>query len=132
MALNLYQKQLGSSSPVTTLYRSILRELPAVLGIYDIDMDKREAVRGVKTHFLKNGFVADPRVKDMLVQKGYMELEETLMQWKQKAQLMRVFEGQDTTKFRGKVDVERGHVTVQEEFEAANGKKGKREGVRVL
>ena len=92
MALNLYQKQLGTAAPVTTLYRSILRELPAVLGIYDIDMDKRDAIRGVKQHFSKNGFVSDPRVKDMLVQKGYMELEETLMQWKQKAQLMRVFE----------------------------------------
>ena len=39
-----------------------------------------------------NATVKDEAVKFMLIEKGYMELEETLMQWKQKAQLMRVFE----------------------------------------
>ena len=34
----------------------------------------------------------------MLVNKGYMELEETLMHWKQKSHLMRVLEPLDAPK----------------------------------
>ena len=73
-------------------YRAIIKELPKVLSIYDVDLPIPLARSHVRSHFIQNAGVSDPRVKDMLVNKGYMELEETLMQWKQKAQLMRVFE----------------------------------------
>jgi hypothetical protein len=52
-----------------------------------------QAVSAIRGHFEKNSHVKDERVRSLLINKGYMELEETLMQWKQKAQLMRVFEG---------------------------------------
>ena len=63
-----------------------------MLSIYDLDIPLPLARAHIKSHFTQNDGVTDPRVVDMLVNKGYMELEETLMQWKQKAQLMRIFE----------------------------------------
>jgi len=51
-----------------------------------------------------------------------MELEETLMQWKQKAQLMRVFEGWELRHFKkSKVQPDNGlmgAMNAKEEYEA--------------
>jgi NADH dehydrogenase (ubiquinone) 1 alpha subcomplex subunit 6 len=44
----------------------------------------------VQVLFRKNAHLQDPVIVDMLVKKGYMELEETLMQWKQKTHLLRL------------------------------------------
>jgi len=82
----------GFEPPLTPNIYSFSQELPKVLSIYDIDIPVPQARLYVKEHFTQNSHIEDPRVIDMLVNKGYMELEETLMQWKQKAQLMRVFE----------------------------------------
>jgi len=54
------------------------------MSIYDIDMSTAEARAKIRSHFTANSHVKDERVKDILIAKGYMELEETLMQWKQK------------------------------------------------
>ncbi|CAM9380163.1 unnamed protein product [Heterosigma akashiwo] len=75
-------------SPVIQLYRSLLRELPRVLTIYDIDMSPSLARSRVAYHFRKNDHIQDERIIDILVTKGYMHMEETLMQWKQKTHLM--------------------------------------------
>lgn len=69
------------------------RELPRVLAIYDIDIPLREARDALRGHFHDNAFLRDETVTDMLVEKGYMELEETLLQHKQRSHLIRVFEG---------------------------------------
>jgi hypothetical protein len=80
-----------------------------VLIIYDIDMPIKEARFAVKYHFLKYKNLEDHRYVDvylsvfvcscvvcrvigLLMAKGYMELEETLMHWKQKTHLMRILE----------------------------------------
>ena len=49
-----------------------------------------QAIAGVRKEFDKNLSVVDPGVLNILVSKGYMELEETLMQFKQKTHLMRI------------------------------------------
>ena len=61
--------------------------------IYDIDIPIKEARAKLRGHFRKNGLVKDERVLGMLIEKGYMELEETLLQWKQRPHLIRAFEG---------------------------------------
>lgn len=49
--------------------------------------------------FRKNGHIRDPDVIEVLVGKGYMELEETVLQFKQKTHLMRLL-GAGTGRYR--------------------------------
>ena len=60
--------------------------------IYDVDMPKAEARKAINYHFRKHSSLKDGRVIGLLLAKGYMELEETLMQWKQKTHLLRILE----------------------------------------
>ena len=53
-------------------------------------MPLNEASSVLKEHFRRNGWVKDKVVIGLLVAKGYMELEETLLQHKQKTHLMRI------------------------------------------
>mmetsp|Transcript_11673 Transcript_11673/g.15234 ORF Transcript_11673/g.15234 Transcript_11673/m.15234 type:complete len:127 (-) Transcript_11673:8-388(-) len=86
-------RDLGLSSPAIGLYRSILKELPRVITIYDLDVSVLDARSTLRKQFDKNSQIEDEAVQTMLIEKGYMELEETLLMWKQKAQIMRLFEG---------------------------------------
>ena len=69
------------------------REIPRVLTLYDIDMTQGEAADAVRGLFHENAYVRDARVLDLLIEKGYMELEETLLQHKQRPHLLRLLEG---------------------------------------
>lgn len=60
--------------------------------IYDIDMPLKQARSAVNWHFRKHAYLKDGRVIGLLLAKGYMELEETLMQWKQRTHLLRVLD----------------------------------------
>ena len=80
-------------APVPTLYRAMIKEIPRVLTIYDLDLPISTARTGIRSLFQSNANIQDKRVVDMLVEKGYMELEETLLHYKQKPHLLRIFEG---------------------------------------
>eukprot|EP00566_Odontella_aurita_P025819 CAMPEP_0113537514 /NCGR_PEP_ID=MMETSP0015_2-20120614/6867_1 /TAXON_ID=2838 /ORGANISM="Odontella" /LENGTH=121 /DNA_ID=CAMNT_0000437015 /DNA_START=25 /DNA_END=390 /DNA_ORIENTATION=- /assembly_acc=CAM_ASM_000160 len=79
------------ANPAARLYRSICKEVPRVLTIYDIDLPISTARKSIREHFDKNDLVQDQRVREMLIERGYMELEETLLQHKQRSHLSRVF-----------------------------------------
>ncbi|RLN71287.1 hypothetical protein BBJ28_00023427 [Nothophytophthora sp. Chile5] len=82
----------AAASPAVTLYRYITKQVPRVLTLYDIPMEPSEARLTVQALFRKHADVKDPRVVDMLITKANMELEETLMQWKQKVHLLQLLE----------------------------------------
>ncbi len=63
--------------------------MPRVLTIYDIDTPLDEAQQSIRAQFQKYESVKDQRVVDMLIEKGYMDLEETLLQHKQRSHLLR-------------------------------------------
>ena len=83
---------IKSTNSVVNLYRSVIQELPRVMAIYDVDMPVKQARKAVKFHFEKHAALQDERVIGLLISKGYMELEETLKQWKQKTHLLRLLD----------------------------------------
>lgn len=52
-----------------------------------------EARDSVRSKFEQYSKIKDPRVIDMLVEKGYMDLEESLLQYTQRSHLLRSLSG---------------------------------------
>jgi NADH dehydrogenase (ubiquinone) 1 alpha subcomplex subunit 6 len=93
----------------------LYRELPRVLTIYDLDIPLKDAQSAVKAQFQRNAVVKDQRVIDMLVEKGYMDLEETLLQHKQRSHLQRTFTGYIEPKGANRKRIMRG-ASIDEQF----------------
>ena len=71
--------------------------------IYDIvHLGEHDVRRLVRQHFEDHAHIQDGRVVDMLLEKGYIDLEDTLLQHKQKNHLMLLLEGTVGTDFNQK------------------------------
>ena len=81
-----------ASARVVKLYRAFCRELPHSIAMYSIPVVERDARHMILLHFRRHGHVRDPRVIEMLIQKGYNELEETSKQWKQKGHVLELLD----------------------------------------
>ncbi|XP_078286521.1 NADH dehydrogenase [ubiquinone] 1 alpha subcomplex subunit 6 [Rhinoraja longicauda] len=76
---------------VRELYRAWYREVPNTIQKFHLDMPAKQGREKVREMFMKNAHVTDPRVIDLLVIKGKLDLEETIKVWKQRTHIMRYF-----------------------------------------
>ncbi|XP_059052898.1 NADH dehydrogenase [ubiquinone] 1 alpha subcomplex subunit 6-like [Achroia grisella] len=73
---------------VLGLYRAFYRYIPYIVKYYDIPKSEEDCRWKIREYFYKNAWVADVRVTDLLVIKGYMELKEITHLWQQKGHVI--------------------------------------------
>lgn len=73
---------------VLDLFRRMCRQVPRMVKLYELPYEATEMRHIIGLLFKKNAHVQDPRLIDMLCAKGEMEMEETLMQWKQRGHVL--------------------------------------------
>jgi len=76
--------------PVSFLYRRVMKSVPKVMVLYDLDMTQKEVQSSVRTLSRKHAGVSDPRIVDRLLYDGEVQLAETVEMWKQKSHLARL------------------------------------------
>merc|ERR1711997_501869 len=82
---------------VRSLYRSYIRSVPYIMTTFKVaKLTEKQLYSVLREEFTKHGNVTDPRVIDMLVIKGKIELQEQVELWQQRTHFYRRF--QETTK----------------------------------
>ncbi|XP_047343257.1 NADH dehydrogenase [ubiquinone] 1 alpha subcomplex subunit 6 isoform X1 [Vespa velutina] len=76
---------------VLALYRAWCRQIPFIVIDYDIPYTRKQCLEKLRSEFLKNKYVTDVRVIDLLVIKGHMELTEVINIWKPVGNLLNHF-----------------------------------------
>ncbi|XP_075977539.1 NADH dehydrogenase [ubiquinone] 1 alpha subcomplex subunit 6-like [Anticarsia gemmatalis] len=71
------------------LYRAFYRYIPYIIKYFDIQKNEDDCKCMLRRYFYKNACVTDVRIVDILVIKGYIELQEVTHQWQQKGHMMR-------------------------------------------
>ena len=72
--------------------------VPRVLQLYDlVHMGEKDVKKKIRTHFYDCASVKDKNVVEMLLARGYIDLEDTLLLYKQKSHLMMLLVGPVTS-----------------------------------
>ncbi|CAK8677829.1 NADH dehydrogenase [ubiquinone] 1 alpha subcomplex subunit 6-like [Clavelina lepadiformis] len=95
---NVPIKPIMSANPtearrrVLTLYKQWYRAVPKIITTFKLPYTKERLQNRIREEFLKNSHIRDVRAIDMLVIKGEMDLQETLLKWKQECHMKELFQ----------------------------------------
>ena len=81
MKLGPAQTSSAASYKAVMLYKAICKQLPKILSVFQFNMSVEEARKIIKQQFYNNADVKDPRVAEILVYRGAMELDELINQF---------------------------------------------------
>ena len=84
----------AASEKAVLLYKAIVQQLPKIISTYQMNMTMDEAKKIVKNKFYANADVKDPRVAEILVYRGAMELDELVNQVPHEYQAAYYFESE--------------------------------------
>jgi NADH dehydrogenase (ubiquinone) 1 alpha subcomplex subunit 6 len=70
------------------LYRAWQVAAPTIIGMYQLDLPLPVVRAKIRQEFERYRHIQDPRVADILIHKGNLELQETMALWKQPSQLL--------------------------------------------
>lgn len=89
----LARNTIGTATPrekVLRLYRHVQKEVPYLMAQYAIDEDPAMVRKNISREFRKHSANnVDPKIINMLVFKGQMELDEALAQWKTRTHILK-------------------------------------------
>jgi len=75
---------------IIRLYRHVQKQVPFLLSAFGIDEPTENVRANIKKVFMRHGTQAlEPRIANMLVFKGQMELDEALAQWKTRTHIQK-------------------------------------------
>ena len=71
----------AAAKKAVCLYKAIVKQLPKIISTYQMNMTMAEAKTIIKNKFYANADVKDPRVAEILVYRGAIELDELVNQY---------------------------------------------------
>ena len=92
MALRAFKPKTPAATGSLKLFRDVCRNVPTVLTLFDVDMTVQQARGIMKKMFVANQHISDPRTIAILNHKGRVDLQEAMLQYKTKAQIMYILE----------------------------------------
>eukprot|EP00285_Hemiselmis_virescens_P013487 CAMPEP_0173391278 /NCGR_PEP_ID=MMETSP1356-20130122/18075_1 /TAXON_ID=77927 ORGANISM="Hemiselmis virescens, Strain PCC157" /NCGR_SAMPLE_ID=MMETSP1356 /ASSEMBLY_ACC=CAM_ASM_000847 /LENGTH=142 /DNA_ID=CAMNT_0014348867 /DNA_START=22 /DNA_END=450 /DNA_ORIENTATION=- len=82
---------LNPRDKILRLYRHVQKQVPALLHTYAIEEPVANVRANIKREFAKHGGPEgiDPKISNILVFKGQMELDEAIAQWKTRTHILK-------------------------------------------
>ena len=84
----------AASTKAVLLYKATLKQLPQILSTFQVNLSLPEAKKIIRDKFYANADVRDPRVAEIMVYRGAMQLDEIVNQFPHEDQVRQFFDGE--------------------------------------
>ena len=84
----------AASAKAVLLYKATMKQLPQILSTFQINLSLPAAKKIIRDKFYENADVRDPRVAEIMVYRGAMQLDEIVNQFPHEDQVRQFFDGE--------------------------------------